>query len=221
MLGNVFVRAAVVEAEDADVGFRVLLLLLMLVVVRACALLLMLVVVRACEGDHEIAIGLSSQLLAADSGRRLHKFLALDGGDCSTNEVGGRVDGLDNLAHSSIVPLLGHRDVVSMKTRGRVRGETHTFEGPARVISERALRGRAAPAVMSIAPSCTVAPTTAPTPVICTVAPTSARTPVGKRDTRHEHRTARVSWSSRSYRDEKVALRFLRELQADVICAER
>jgi hypothetical protein len=35
MLGNVVVRAAVVGAEDADVGFRVLLLLLMLVVVRA------------------------------------------------------------------------------------------------------------------------------------------------------------------------------------------
>jgi hypothetical protein len=48
--------------------------------------------------------------------------------------------------------------VVSMKTRGRARGETHTFGGPARVITERAPRGRAAPAVMSIAPSCTVAP---------------------------------------------------------------
>ncbi len=176
MLGSVVVRAAVVGAEDADVGFRVLLLLLMLVVVRACVSLLMLVVVRVCEGDHEFAIGLSSQLLAADSGRRLHKLNVLGRGDCSTDEVGGRAVGLDNLAHSSIVPLLGHRDVVSMKTRGRARGETHTFGGPARVITERAPRGRAAPAVMSIAPSCTFPPTTALTPVSCTVAPTTVRT---------------------------------------------
>jgi hypothetical protein len=73
---SVVVRAAGVGAKDADVGFRVLLLVLMLVVVRAC------------EGDDEIAIGLSSQLLAADSGRRLHKLLVLGRGDCSTDEVG-------------------------------------------------------------------------------------------------------------------------------------
>ncbi len=53
-------------------------------------------VVRAGEGDDEV--GLSSQLLAADSGRRLHRLLALGGVD--------RAVGLDNLAHSSIVPLL-------------------------------------------------------------------------------------------------------------------
>jgi hypothetical protein len=57
---------------------------------------------------------------------------------------------LDNLAHSSIVPLLGHKDVVSMRARGRARGVTHTFGGPARVFAERAPRGRAAPAVIFI-----------------------------------------------------------------------
>jgi len=130
---------------------------------------MLVVVIRACEDDDEIAIGLTSQLLAADSGRRLHRILALDRGDCSTDEVGGRAVGLDNLTHSSIVPLLGHKDVVSMSARSRVRGEAHTVRAP---------RERAAPAVMSIAPSCTVAPTTAPTPVGCTVAPITASAPV-------------------------------------------
>jgi hypothetical protein len=52
MVGG-FNVAAVVGAED--VGFRVLLLLLLLLV-------------RAGEGDGEVVVGLSSQLLAADSG---------------------------------------------------------------------------------------------------------------------------------------------------------
>ena len=50
-----------------------------------------------------------------------------------------------------------------------MRGEADTVRAP---------RERAAPAVMSIAPSCTIAPTTAPTPVGCTVAPTTAPAPV-------------------------------------------
>ena len=154
MVGEVNVRAAGVGAEDAAVVVRVLLLLL---------------VFRACEGDHEIFIRLSSQLLAADGGRRLHRLLALGRGDCSSDKVGGRAVGLDNLTHSSIVPLLGHKDVVSMRARSRVRGEADTVRAP---------RERAAPAVMSIAPSCTIAPTTAPTPVSCTVAPTTAPAPV-------------------------------------------
>jgi hypothetical protein len=125
--------------------------------------------------------------------------------------VGGRAVGLDNLAHSIIVPLLGHRDVVSMKARRRARGETSTG---------RASRGRAARAAMSVTPM---------TPTATTVAPSHCghRFPhhcghsCRQRGDAHEYRTARASWSSRSYRDEKVALRFLRELQADVICAER
>ena len=157
MVGG-FSVAAVVCAED--VGFRVLLLLLLLVVVRAG------------EGDDEVVVGLSRQLLAADSGRRLHRLLALGRGDCSTDEVGGRAVGLDNLAHSSIVPLLGHRDVVSVKARRRARGETSTG---------RASRGRAAPAAMSVTPMTPTATTVAPSP---TVAPTTAATPVGKRGTR-------------------------------------
>ena len=160
MVGG-FSVAAVVGAEDAeDVGFRVLLLLLLLLVVRAG------------EGDDEVVVGLSSQLLAADSGRRLHRLLALGRGDCSTDEVGGRAVGLDNLAHSSIVPLLGHRDVVSVKARRRARGETSTG---------RASRGRAAPAAMSVTPMAPTATTVAPSP---TVPPTTAATPVCKRGTR-------------------------------------
>ena len=159
MVGG-FSVAAVVCAED--VGFRVLLLLLLLLLVRAG------------EGDDEVVglVGLSSPLLAADSGRRLHRLLALGRGDCSTDEVGGRAVGLDNLAHSSIVPLLGHRDVVSVKARRRARGETSTG---------RASRGRAAPAAMSVTPMTPTATTVAPSP---TVAPTTAATPVGKRGTR-------------------------------------
>jgi hypothetical protein len=86
--------------------------------------------------------------------------------------VGGRAVGLDNLAHSIIVPLLGHRDVVSMKALRRVRGETSTG---------RASRGRAAPAAMSVTPMTPTATTVAPSP---TVAPTIAATPVGKGGTR-------------------------------------
>ena len=88
---------------------------------------------------------------------------------------------MDNVAHSSIVPLLGHGDVVSMKARGRARGVTSTFEGPARVITERAPRGRAAPAVMFLAPMSPAAATVAPS---CTVVFTTAPTPVGKGGTR-------------------------------------
>jgi len=156
LVESLSVRAAGVGAEDAAVVVRVLLLLRVLVVV-----------IRACEDDDEIAIGLSSQLLAADSGRRLHRILALGRCDCSTDEVGGRAVGLDNLTHSSIVPLLGHKDVVSMRARSRVRGEEHTVRAP---------RERAAPAVMSIPPSCTVAPITAPAPVSGSITPTIVHT---------------------------------------------
>jgi hypothetical protein len=62
-----------------------------------------------------------------------------------------------------------------------VRGETSTFEVPARVITGRAPRGRAVPAVMSVAPMTPAATTVAPS---YTVAPTTAATPVGKRGTR-------------------------------------
>ena len=80
------------------------------------------------------------------------------------------------------------------------------------------LGGRDVNAVMSVAPMTPAATTVAPR---YTVAPTTAATPVGKKGDAHEYRTAQASWSSRSYREEKVALRFLREMQADVICAER
>jgi hypothetical protein len=69
ILGNIVVRAAVVGAED--VGFRVLLLLHFS---SSSSSELVKVIVRSF-GDREI-VGLSSQLLAADSGRRLHRFLA-------------------------------------------------------------------------------------------------------------------------------------------------
>jgi hypothetical protein len=68
-----------------------------------------------------------------------------------------------------------------MKARRRARGETCTFEVPARVITGRAPRGRAARAVMSVAPMTPTATTVAPSP---TVAPTIAATPVGKGGTR-------------------------------------
>ena len=68
-----------------------------------------------------------------------------------------------------------------MKARGRARGVTSTFEGPARVITERAPRGRAAPAVMFLAPMSPAAATVAPS---CTVVSTTAPTPVGKGGTR-------------------------------------
>ena len=141
----------------------------------------MLVVVRACEGDHEIASDSAANCLRL-TGRRLHRFLALGRRvDCRTDKVGGCAVGLDNLAHSRIVPLFGHRDVVSMIARGRARGETSTFEVPARVITGRAPRGRAASAVMSVAPMTPAATSVDPS---CTVAPTTAATPVGKRGTR-------------------------------------